>query len=51
MYGSVQAASIEPQGIKKLVQDIREIPVMKGDGVKKVYESEIPLKKKLRRVG
>ena len=50
MYGSDQAASVEPQGIKRLVRDVREIPVIKGDGIKKVYESEKPIIKKLRRV-
>jgi N-acetylneuraminate synthase len=51
MWGSDQAASVEPQGFKRLVRDIRELEAAMGDGVKKVYESEIPIIKKLRRVG
>jgi len=49
MYGSDQAASIEPQGIARLVKDIQEIPVILGNGNKKVYDSEEAIKKKLRR--
>jgi len=50
MWGSDQAASIEPQGMKRLVRDIRELDVAMGDGIKRVYESEVPIVKKLRRV-
>lgn len=50
MWGSDQAASVEPQGIKRLVRDIKELDLAMGDGVKRVYESEIPIIKKLRRV-
>jgi N-acetylneuraminate synthase len=51
MWGSDQAASIEPQGLMKLVRDIRSIETSLGDGVKKVLADEIPIQKKLRRVG
>jgi N-acetylneuraminate synthase len=51
MWGSDQAASVEPQGISRLVRDIRAIEAAFGDGKKRVYESEIPVMKKLRRVG
>jgi N-acetylneuraminate synthase len=51
MWGSDQAASIEPQGMHRLVRDIRGVEVAMGDGVKRVYESEIPIRAKLRRVG
>ncbi len=51
MWGSDQAASVEPQGFKRLVRDIRELELIMGDGIKKVYESEIPIRQKLRRVG
>jgi len=51
MWGSDQAASLEPQGIKKLVRNIKLIPIVIGDEKKRVYDSEIPIKKKLRRVG
>lgn len=48
MWGSDQAASIEPPGLIRLVRDIRVIEESLGDGVKKVYSSEIPLIKRLR---
>lgn len=50
MWGSDQSASIEPQGLKKLIRDIRSLEEALGDGVKKVYDSEVPIQKKLRRV-
>lgn len=49
MYGSDQAASMEPQGITRLVKDIHEISIILGNGNKKVYDSEEAIKKKLRR--
>jgi N-acetylneuraminate synthase len=49
MWGSDQAASIEPQGLKRLLRDIRELDITLGDGVKKVYDSELPIIEKLRR--
>ena len=48
MYGSDQAASLEPQGLDRLVRDVRRIDVILGDGIKKVWPSEIPVMKKLR---
>jgi N-acetylneuraminate synthase len=51
MWGSDQAASLEPNGISRLVRDIRLIEQSMGDGVKRVYEREYPIIKKLRRVG
>lgn len=48
MYGSDQAASIEPDGVKKLVEHVRLTERMLGDGVKCVYDSELPVRKKLR---
>jgi N-acetylneuraminate synthase len=50
MWGSDQAASVEPNGFARLVRDIRVIEKSLGDGMKKVYESELPIRKKLRRV-
>jgi len=50
MYGSDQAASIEPPGIFKIVKYCREIELMKGDYEKKIVENEIPIIEKLRRV-
>ncbi len=49
MWGSDHAASLEPHGLKLLVRDIRLVEKARGDGIKRVYESEIPIKKKLRR--
>jgi len=51
MWGSDQAASLEPNGISRLVRDIRLCEQSMGDGIKRVYEDEIPVMKKLRRVG
>jgi len=48
MYGSDQAASIEPSGLIKLVRDIRIIEKAFGDGVKRVIEKEVEIKNKLR---
>lgn len=48
MYGSDQAASLEPNGLNRLVRDIRTIDVILGDGKKKVWPSEEPIMKKLR---
>lgn len=50
MWGSDHAASVEPSGFMRLVRDIRVIETALGDGVKKVYDSELPGMKKLRRV-
>ncbi len=51
MWGSDQAASVEPQGLMKLVRDVRTIEQGLGDGVKRVTDDEVPIMKKLRRVG
>jgi sialic acid synthase SpsE len=51
MWGSDQAASVEPHGLARLVRDIRTVETAIGDGVKVVYDSEMPVKNKLRRVG
>ncbi len=50
MWGSDQAASVEPGGFERLVKYIRVAEASVGDGVKKVYDSEIASMKKLRRV-
>lgn len=50
MWGSDQAASVEPGGMARLVRNIRDIESALGDGVKRVYESEKGQIKKLRRV-
>lgn len=51
MYGSDQAASLEPLGLERLVRDIRRVNLIMGDGIKKVWPSEIPVMRKLRNVG
>jgi N-acetylneuraminate synthase len=50
MWGSDQAASVEPQGFQRMIKDIRAVERARGDGVKVVYDSEISIIKKLRRV-
>lgn len=50
MWGTDQAASVEVGGFAKLVSNIRDIEIALGDGIKKVYDSEIEPRKKLRRV-
>jgi len=50
MWGSDQAASVEPGGFERLVKYVRVTEQSLGDGIKKVYESEISSMKKLRRV-
>ena len=50
MWGSDQAASVEPMGLFRLVRDIRVVEQALGDGIKKVYDSELGPMKKLRRV-
>jgi len=51
MWGSDQAASLEPNGISKLVSHIRLVEKSLGDGVKRVLDRERPILSKLRRVG
>jgi len=48
LYGSDQAASLEPSGLNNLVGALRKVVAVKGDGVKRVVEGEIPIAKKLR---
>lgn len=49
MWGSDQAASVEPEGFRRLVRDIRDVERALGDGVKRVYESELGPRARLRR--
>ncbi len=49
MWGTDQAASVEIVGMQKLVSNIRDVELALGDGIKKVYESELSSLKKLRR--
>lgn len=49
MFGSDQAASLEKRGLEIVCSLARLTPVLLGDGIKKVYESEKPIIKKLRK--
>jgi len=49
LYGSDQVASLEPLGWVRLVRDIRKIKQILGDGKKRVWDSELPAKEKLRK--
>jgi N-acetylneuraminate synthase len=49
MWGSDQAASVEPQGFMRLVRDIRTMEKAMGDGYIKIYDSEKPIISRLRR--
>jgi len=51
MWGSDHAASLEPNGIMRVIRDIRLVEAALGDGVKSVLPSEIPVMQKLRRIG
>jgi N-acetylneuraminate synthase len=50
MWGSDQAASVEPGGFERLVKYVRVTEQSLGDGVKQVYESEMSSLRRLRRV-
>lgn len=50
MWGSDQAASVEVDGFHRLVRNIRDIEIALGDGIKRVYPSEMSARTKLRRV-
>ncbi len=51
MWGSDQAASLEPNGMTRLVRDIRLVETAFGDGQKRLLDAEVPIMNKLRRVG
>ncbi len=48
MYGSDQAASLEKPGLERLIKDLKLVEKILGDGVKRIWDSEIPVMKKLR---
>ena len=50
LWGTDQAASLEPEGLHRMIRDIRLINSFLGDGKKVVYDSEKPIIKKLRKV-
>ena len=51
MWGSDQAASLEPSGITRLARDVRLVEESMGNGIKTVSDREVAVMKKLRRVG
>ena len=51
MWGSDQSASVEPHGFARMVRDIRTVEEAMGDGELRIYDSELPMMAKLRRVG
>lgn len=51
LWGSDHAASLEPNGIIRVIRDIRLVEQALGDGVKTLIPSEVPIMQKLRRVG
>jgi len=48
MYGSDQSASLEKSGLERMIRDVRKVESIVGDGVKRIWDSEIPVMKKLR---
>jgi N-acetylneuraminate synthase len=48
MWGTDQAASVEPWGMARLVRDIRVVEQALGDGEKRLYEAELAVRRKLR---
>ena len=48
MYGSDQPASLEEKGLERVVRDVRRVETVLGDGIKRVFDSELPIKEKLR---
>ncbi len=50
MWGSDQAASIEPHGFARLVKDLTAVQQALGDGIKRVYDSEMAARRKLRKI-
>tara|TARA_B110000263_G_scaffold73712_1_gene64441 strand:- start:2145 stop:2978 length:834 start_codon:yes stop_codon:yes gene_type:complete len=50
MYGSDQAASLEPEGLRRMVRDIRDLEKILGNGKKCIWKSELSAKNKLRKI-
>ena len=50
MYGTDHPASLEPTGLIRLVRDIRFLEKIMGDGKKRIWDSELPVQKKLRQI-
>jgi len=50
LYGHDQSASLEPDGLIRMVRDVRALDSILGDGIKKIWKSELPAQKKLRQI-
>jgi len=50
LWGSDQSASLEPEGMERVVKYIRSISIVSGSGNKQVLSEEVPILEKLRRV-
>lgn len=48
MWGTDQAASLEPVGFTRMVKDIRIVEQSLGDGVKRILPQEVEMRAKLR---
>lgn len=48
MYGTDQSASIEPEGIYKIIKYLKNVELAMGDGNKRIMEREVPIMEKLR---
>jgi len=48
MYGSDQSSSLEKAGLERMIRDVNEVESILGDGIKHIWDSEIPVMKKLR---
>lgn len=48
MWGTDQKSSIEPLGLARLIRDLEIVQASLGNGIKKIYKSELPILKKLR---
>lgn len=49
MWGSDHAASLEKKGLERLCRDIDNVPIILGNGHKVVYDSEKPIRQRLRK--
>lgn len=50
MWGSDQSASLEPDGMRRVIKYIRSVSIVSGDGPKRILKEEEPILEKLRRV-
>lgn len=48
MWGTDHAASIEPEGVHRLMKYLKTVEQSMGDGIKRIYDSELPIMAKLR---